>query len=169
MAYKISFGRIIADHYKSLHNTQTGKPDLSDWITFVGAPVLISAILVWSKVYIGNNALPILVTALAIFVGLLINVNVLLFDIVRTQKVREIKKDVVKEVLATISFSILLSLWNIVLLLFTLIPAKSLFIVNAINFTCYFFLLLFLSNLLMILKRMYVLFIDEINTEIQNP
>jgi hypothetical protein len=113
---------------------------------------------------------------MSIFIGLLLNVVVLIFNIVRTPE-REpspIKRRVLMELLANILYSILILLVAIIGLILThtsvenYSPVESpfqfyglalvLFISNGI---CYYLMIQFLMILLMIVKRMYRLFEDE--------
>ena len=101
---------------------------------------------------------------MSILVGLLFNVVVLIFDIIKRDSANKIKNVVLKQILSNIAFTILLSIISILFTLLTLIENSiSKIIFNSILF---FLLFNFVITVLMILKRMFHLFhseIDELN------
>ncbi|WP_055562644.1 hypothetical protein [Hymenobacter sp. AT01-02] len=162
MDFKIDVTGIIAAHRRSIVNANTNRPAVSDWVSFVVLPVAFSAILMSFKVYLDSDLVNTIISAFSIFVGLLLNVIVVLFDIIRSTSDRKIKLDVLEETLANISFAIVLALFCIMFSFTTQIKRWDWVspTANAIN---YYLLGLFITTLLMIIKRMYALFYDEIN------
>ena len=106
-----------------------------------------------------DSLLSTIVSAFSIFVGLLLNVVVLLFDIVRTTG-EELKKKIVKETLANVTFSILLALLIIPFALSTQIDRWP-WLKPYTSFATYFLSFVFVATLLMITKRVYNLFLNE--------
>ena len=65
----------------TLKNDNTGKPDFSDYLIFALIPIILASLLVYNNVQIQGEITSIIVTTLAIFVGLMLNVIVIIFDI----------------------------------------------------------------------------------------
>lgn len=161
MFAKINILKIINNHLETLVNANTKKPSCGDLILFGILPVVGALFPYFFRWSISENALSTLIAIHSIFVGLLINVIVLIFDIVNRNNNNPIKRDLLNEVLANILFTILLSIASIVLALCTYIPIGFLKIF-ATTFIVYFTIQFFFT-LLMILKRMYALFKNEID------
>lgn len=158
---KINCLNIINSHLATLQNDNTKKADLSDYFTFLILPLLVAVALVKFGIYLKDSAINIIITTLSIFVGLMFNIIVLLFDIVKREAHQKIKNIVLKQLLANISFAILLSVVAILLTLLTFFD--NCWVKLATTFITYFLLTLFLMTLLMILKRMYNIFKNEMD------
>ena len=158
---KVNVGKIISHHLGTIKNTNTGKPDKDDIFTFFFLPFLVASVLIYFNIELKTDATNIIIATLSIFVGLMFNIIVLIFDIVKRDASQKIKNEVLKQLLSNISFAIVLSIFAIIITLFTY---SSNFILK-ITFTwiTYFCLGLFLVTLLMILKRMYNVFKNEID------
>jgi hypothetical protein len=183
---KINISSIVGDHVKTLVDFRTGKGSLNDLLLNVIAPVIVSLILVYTHVFLSDDIINILIAALSIFVGLLLNLLVLLFTIIDkikeqlaqkfdkidTEFIRSVflKKKYLKEIYSNISFSILISLISIILILFC--SCSSIVIKTIFNFVSYYFLILFLITILMVLKRVNILLskeFDSIKINQDNP
>ena len=158
---KINVRRIVENHCASIRNINTGKPDLDDYMTFVAIPVVVASILISFGIFLKNDVINIIITTLSIFVGLMFNIIVIIFDIVKRHPDHKVKNAVLKEILANVSFAILLSLTCIVFTIITYVP--NCFASRLANWISYFLITLFVITLLMILKRMYNVFEDEMN------
>lgn len=112
--------------------------------------------------YMSDSLLSTIVSGLSIFVGLLLNVVVLLFDIVRNTVRETVKHKIITETLANVCFTILLSLFTIPVALTTQITRWP-FLRPYTSFATYFLALVFMATLLMVVKRVYALFQDEAN------
>ena len=161
MSAKIDVRRILKAHFKTLVDASDPdeKTGFSDWVSFLLLPIFIAVILVVLEAYMSDSILGTLVSAFSIFVGLLLNVVVLLFDIVRTTA-DEVKKKVVKETLSNVTFAIILSLLTIPFALSTQITRWP-WLKPYTSFITYFFACVFVATLLMIIKRVYNLFFNE--------
>lgn len=165
---KINVSEIVKNHFITLVDAVTHKPGKDDYYTFLGLPVVVAATLTLFKVSISPAATSIIITSLAIFVGLLINMVVLLFDLLRREGKSETKIRILKQLFANILFTILLSIILILLSLIGLFPVDintSKCIVDVLlGLDCliYFLLSFLFLTLLMVLKRMYALFNHEI-------
>lgn len=161
MLAKINITRIIKNHFETLQNANTKKASFDDYLTFLIIPFAITAILFYFKVYITETALNVVISTLSILVGLLFNVVVLIFDIIKRDSANKIKNIVLKQILSNIAFTILLSIISILFTLLTLIEnCYTKIIFNSILF---FLLINFAVTVLMILKRMFHLFHTEID------
>jgi uncharacterized protein YacL len=158
---KVNVSKIIQSHVDTLKNDNTNKAGADDWLTFLVLPAAVAGILVWLQVGLNERATNIIITTLAILVGLLFNVIVLLFDLVTKNGKRSLKNRILKEVLANITFSVLLAIVAILLTLLTSLPNPI--VVCVVEFCLYFLLGQFLLTCLMVLKRIYVLFRNEID------
>jgi uncharacterized membrane protein YhaH (DUF805 family) len=163
---KIDIRDILKSHLKTIKNANSGKPDRWDYFTFAFLPLLISSILVYLKVEIKSEITTVIITTLAIFVGLMLNVIVLIFDIVKRDSSQEIKNEVLKQLLSNISFEILLALFAIITILFSfsdIIQIKLFF-----SWLSFMSITLFLLTLLMILKRLNNVFKNELEQNTKN-
>jgi hypothetical protein len=70
---------LVSDHYDTLRDAETGRARIRDYLSFVGLPLFLAA-LVWVR---GGHAghIPEVLAAVAILTGLIFNVFVLLFDL----------------------------------------------------------------------------------------
>lgn len=158
---KVDFRQIVRDHLKTLVNANTNKPDFSDWATFFVLPIIGASVLVYAGILLNGSTIGIIISALAIFVGLLLNLVVILFDITKSKKLGEHGIEVGRETISNISFSILISFFGIGLVLLTQCSENEWY-KKCSNFIAFFFLFEFMLTLLMVLKRMYLLFFMQI-------
>ena len=158
---KINVFGIVRKHFATLKNSNTRKASFDDWFTFLVFPIGVAAFISYFKPVISESVLDLLIASLSIFVGLLINVVVLIFSIIQKEQDSRIKSDVLGETITNICYTILISLITIV---FAFIMFSENLHTKEI-FTCliYFLTIHFLVTLLMIIKRMYLLFIGEID------
>lgn len=92
MAYKIDVSIIIKNHLKTLVNDNTKKPDFRDITIFGVLPVLVGLILVYFQLFINKDFIASMICGLAIYVGLSLNLIVLLFEIVQRKETSSFKK-----------------------------------------------------------------------------
>jgi hypothetical protein len=172
MASKINILAIVGAHYQTLKDT-TVKPkpriSLVDKLTFFIAPLVVAGVFMRLHLRINNDYVNIIVSTLSIFVGLLLNMIVVLFDIIRDPDRNARKVAVLEDVLANISFTIVLSIFTIGIVLITQLqfgrPTWQPWIEHGragLNFIAFVSLALFAFTLLMVVKRMYLLFMDEV-------
>jgi len=161
MLNKINICKIITNHFATLHNESTGKFGFDDFFTFLLLPILISVALSIFNISLTDSAITIIITTLSILVGLLFNVIVIIFDIIKRDGTKRLKNRILNELLTNISFSIILSIVIIIFTLVTYFTNKYVEIVST-GFV-YFFLCVYFFTVLMIIKRMYALFINELD------
>lgn len=181
MFNQINIKKIIDDHFKTIINPTLLICTLlfsSFFITFVTKPI-------------NKDLINVLITAYSIFVGLMFNLLLLVFDIIKNLKdcnsiyddngnkiqsrvdLLNLKKEFTKEIYKNISFAILMSISLVVLLMFYSLSPKFNFhqfisvddLKNIIKFSLtwivYFMSSLFLYTLYLILKRIHFLLIKE--------
>lgn len=156
---KINVLNIVINHLKTLVNDNSKKPDLADWFTFLIIPVTLAGLLVFLQIGLSDRTTNIVITTLSILVGLLFNVIVILFDILKRDNSKKIKNELLKQLLTNISYSIFISL--LIIFLTVLTYFKIPYWVWICTFLVYFFLGHFSLTVLMILKRIYALFLNE--------
>lgn len=168
MFNKINILQIIKDHFATLRDYGTKKQRVSDYLLFIGIPLLLSLVAWFLKLRLVNDIINILITSLSIFAALLLNLLLLIFDIVRKNERNidgsnnnERKLEFLKEIYSNISYSILISILTLIFLMLLNFIKNSLAgeICTLIIFT---FLINFILSLLMILKRVHSLLSREI-------
>ena len=158
---KINVVQIVKDHLDTLKNDNTKKPGNDDYFIFLILPLVLSTALLYFEIFLSEGAINIIITTLSILVGLLFNVIVLIFDIIKRDSSIKLKNRILKQLLSNISFTILTS---IVAIIFTLLTFIDIFFLKIFfEGVVYFLLFLFLFTVLMIIKRMYILFVNEID------
>lgn len=161
MAYKIDVRIILKDHFKTLVNAKTNKPDFRDYFFFLILPSLMSFILVYNCLFIKNEFVSSIIGGLSIYVGLSLNFIVLLFELSAKEAFKEKeKRAVIKETVANISVSVFFSILIIMFSLLSNFKPISVFS----NFFTYFLIIEFIITLLMILKRIYILLSEQLET-----
>lgn len=161
MLSKINIFQIITNHLATLRNVNTKRMAFDDLLTFLLIPLIISIGLILLKVCLNDSAITIIITTLSILVGLLFNVIVIIFDIIKRDNTKRLKNKILHELLTNISFSIILS---IVIILFTLMTYFTNECVKLLSTGfVYFFLCIYFFTVLMIIKRMYQMFINELD------
>jgi len=168
MLKRINILRIVKDHFGTLTRLDSKSKRLywKDLVLFIGLPSIIGALLAYKgfsiKPFIG-----ILIAAVAIFGGFLFNLLAIIYsqidkirDDAKSEK-NELKKLFVKEIHINISYSIVLSLLIIIVLIgcTTELPQfRYDWLVKKIALGVTYFLLgKFLLTLLMVLNRVYIL------------
>jgi hypothetical protein len=167
---KINIGTIVKKHIGTLVNANTGKSGTNDIITFIVIPVAVALALCLLKIELCNDVINIIIVSLSIFVGLLFNLIILIFDIVKNNRTNKTKNLLLEQILVNIAFTVLLSLAAIIATIFTYIRHHMYFKLVMTGIV-YYLLTLFIVTLLMILKRMYTIFdneMTEINKEIED-
>lgn len=158
---KIDLSKPVRDHFRTLVDATTGKPGMTDYGTFLFLPVAAAGFFVWKQIWFNSDFIDITVSGLSIFVGLLLNVMVILFDVVRVEKVRPEKIELVRESIANIAFCIILSLLAIASSYASQLDWGKWYR-TVFHFLAYALIAEFMVTLLMVLKRMYALFVTEL-------
>lgn len=161
---KINVISIITDHFKTFRSIRTGKIQKSDFFLFIIFPFFIGIYFILYKCFtFKSDHINILIASLSILAGFLFNLLAMVFgfmDKLKENAENDVKKLLVKEIHVNISFSILLSIFCILFLLFCYIDIcilKKLFNILSLSFCISFFL-----TLLMVLKRIYIIMSKEL-------
>ncbi len=165
MSSKIDIRFIFLKHLSTLIDSKSGKVSFIDHLTFHVFPAIFAAIIVCYKVFLDKDAVSILCTCLSIFVGLFFNVIVLIFDMIKRDGSQGFKNELLSEILSNISFSIALSIICILISFATLIQNENVKIMA--NWLTYTLSGVFFLNVIMILKRTFILFEKEVETRAQ--
>lgn len=163
MSSKINFIGLIRDHFATMRNDRTQKLSKTDIIEAYLLPIIFSAILLYFKFTLAESILNYLITSFSIFVGLLINVLVLIYSIsiddknMNPQKSNDLSSadTLIKEIFINISYSIIISSFCVVFSILCIIANdfQKPFITSIIIFLS----INFFWTLLMILKRLHIL------------
>lgn len=185
MFTKIDIRSIVREHFDSLRDFSTGRPSLGDYFIFFGIPLLVALFSAATKYDLSDEARSALVNASAIFLGLLLNLLVLMFDQQNKNSDRikiataepkddalakklELFRTVIDQTISNISFTTLLSIFALLLLIIhSLLLTKagnSLPLVTpAISAAALGLWLCILLTSMMILKRVFSLLINDKN------
>ncbi|MAM30373.1 MAG: hypothetical protein CMC13_15250 [Flavobacteriaceae bacterium] len=156
---KINISKIVKNHLATLVNDNSKKADFGDWLTFLIIPVIFASLLVWFNILLTDRANNIVITTLSILVGLLFNVIVIIFDIIKRDNSQKLKNKLLTQLLTNISYTIFISL---IIIGFTVLTFfNNVYIILVSNWLVFFFLLHFFLTVLMVLKRIYILFLNE--------
>lgn len=162
MAYKIDISIIIKNHFKTLVNDNTGKPDFRDILFFIIIPIGFALLLLYHKAFINDSFIGAMIGGLSIYVGLSLNLIVLLFEIVQRESTTMFKKSFAEDFIANVCFSVILSIGTIVSSLFTLIENGDIWKLLT-NGICYFMLFQMFLLILMMMKRLYYQLIEQMD------
>jgi hypothetical protein len=181
MLAKINILKIIQDHLDTLKDYDDTNYSWKDILLFFFFPLFVSApIIFFTQLRLNDNLIGILVNVFAIFAGLLFNLLVLVYDAI-SKATRpndsngpsaKLRITVLKEIYSNISFEILLSLLNVLLLsassLFKSDDAKTSFVNAFLSGLVFYLIIVFTLTFLMVLKRVHKLLSDEIENTLGN-
>lgn len=177
MFTKISVVGIIKDHISTLKNGRTNKLHYPDVILFFIIPAVISGLTTYLEIPLNDGLANALITSFSIFSALLFNLLLLVYDIsgknldqtkytdpVDIKRIVQ-KRELLREIYVNVSFSILVSIMTVVILLsYFLKPGNCrLWAINICSFqwllafVIYYLAIQFILTLLMVLKRIYKL------------
>lgn len=167
---KINIFKIIFDHFETIRDDRY-KEHKIDWIS-VGImyvlPILLVLVLYLTCFNQHKEVIDVITISLSIFIGLLFNLLVLIHGLFKEkkeyvnekQKIKEgLKANLTKELYKNISYLILIAILSIVIYAFSFTmksPIKEIF-----YYAIYFLFLNFILTLLMVLKRKYIILLDE--------
>jgi hypothetical protein len=150
---------IVVDHVDTLRNEASGRRSTIDFVVFYAVPAAFLALAERTSLELSHDAVGVLVTALAVFAGLLLNLLLLTHGIIkgrdRTKNdVNEMK--LLHQIYSNISYAILVSILALALLL-SAAAIGTMPIGTHVAALTAFLISHFLLTLLMILKRMHIL------------
>lgn len=168
MSKKIDIRDIIKNHIKTLYDYSTSKISIIDISVFFILPLLLSVLLVFLFYYKNteidfikklDTTINTTVTVYSIFTGLLLNLLVLVFDIKSRTTLTSKTKAILKETFHNISYSIVISIFALIIALFLKISITEICYGISISHlllgVLFYLSINFGLTLLMILKRVY--------------
>jgi hypothetical protein len=166
---KISVRPIISDHADTLRDYGTGKRSIFDVCLFFGLPIAVAVVAVWTGIRIRVSAVTAILTASAIFVGLLPNLLILVLTFLMNTKgdpsdpVLQLRKRFMREIAAHVSFSFVLSLALVSIATGALIalPKDESPIGAVPTFLLVLGCVALLLTMLMLIRRMHALVVSE--------
>ena len=166
---KVNIAKIVTGHIATLNTYPTGKKRKRDLVLFFVAPFVVGGLIVGTYGPLGQNLIGPLLTSLAVFTALLLNLLMLTYGIARNSEPRpdagvdKMKGDLIREIFSNIAFTVLIALITVVavLTLGALDSCTWLFVPMALSLIIYYMGTLFLLTLLMLLKRAYALLSNE--------
>ena len=117
---KINVLNIVKAHFQTIKHETSGKTSRSDRWIFIYVPFIVALIPVFMNLGLEKETINILITVQSIFIGLLLNLLVLLYALINRRPEIPKRKILLKEVFHNISFSILLAIVSILTLLISL-------------------------------------------------
>ena len=184
MNAKINICSLIKGHIKTLYDASTQRLSYSDIVTFFILPAVIAILCSFWGVYLSNDIISLLVNFGSIFTALLLSVLVLVYDQVGkvTEKLNDdknendlmlkLKSRLLQDLYFNISYSMVLSLFLIVLCFFYSMSCEFVltipYIETELSISRLFFLpaiicvtMNLLLTILMIIKRLHFLLISK--------
>lgn len=165
---KINPVKILRDHFATFQDYGTKKISKTDVFIFVIIPLILSIGFVYFFADISGNLANILFTIFSIFVGLLLNLLLLIYDLTKkfdiSEKNLKLKSKFLQEIFANISYSIFISIIIIFFLLVSLIKVG--YVPHIASLLVYFAVTNFFLTILMILKRIHILLFKEFSPKI---
>ncbi len=166
---KISVRDIVADQADTLRDWGTGRVSVADALLFIGTPLAIAAVAIWVGIRIRVGAVSAILTACAIFIGLLPNLLILVLTFLMNMKgdpsdqVLRTRKRFMREITAHVSFCFLLSLGvaTAATTALILLPDDSHATGPLLTFILVAGSVALLLTLLMLIRRMHVLVVTE--------
>lgn len=159
MIAKIDFLKILKGHFRTLHRNGSASVSIADIMLFYGAPAIVAAFVVfWMDRQLSDKAVDFLATVFSIFIGLLLNLLVLIFDHAKKSD-KPVQRRVLQETFANISYSILVSVLLVALLM--LAKLSSGLCVKIVSLVVATMVGNFFLTLLMVLKRVHTLVWEE--------
>lgn len=162
---KLNLLRIVKDHIHTLKDYNSSRYSAWDFILFLLLPLGIAGGLTYLFGELGKDLTNVLITSLSVFAGLLFNLLLLIYDIVKKAKpdepYAELKTKFLREIYSNISYSILVSIVTIILLLFSSLSITSRYFQLPVAYLIYFLVANFILTLSMILRRVHILLSKE--------
>lgn len=165
---KIDIRPIWSDHLATLQDNRSKRTSWTDRLLFFGIPVVGASIACWFKIGLTVNAVNGLLTAFAIFAGLLFNLLVMVMTFLQnthgspTDRMLITRKELLRQVSANLSFAVLSSIVIVAVAIFALASTEGAWIPRAATFLLLCGSLNFSLTLLMVLRRMYFLLLNDL-------
>ena len=169
---KVNIWQIVADHLCTLRNNVTGKISIVDILLFFFVPIFAGVLVYFASVKASKDFYNVSMTFFGVFVALLLNFQVAAFGIYnrkrglsedeKLSKIQiaeiEIRRRLLGEINANISYLILVSVVAIVIFLFLYSVEETGQVAASLSWILYTH---FILTLLMVVKRSHILFRKE--------
>lgn len=162
MFSRINIFGIITDHIRTFSYDKKGNVKPLVFIFFFFFPFIPSIALVWFNHSLAKDTTNTAISVLSIFVGLLLNLLILLFGLGK-DTVNPYLTSTIKESIINISFAILVSIFGIIFLLIGLGDIKPQIISDIFSVLSYYCIVQFFLTLILTLKKIYAVFLTEID------
>lgn len=157
---KINILGIIIGHFKTLTYYEDTKISAGDILLFYIFPLILSGVIIFWEILINTEVATALMSALAIFAGLLFNLLLLAHGLIKsiegTDQVSKDKKELLRQLYLNISYSIVITLVAFLPIIVNFL-AKNYYLKCITSFFTYFLIINFSLTMLMVLKRVNVL------------
>ena len=175
MLTKLNVIGIVTDHFRTLRAYNSRSNSWGEIGLLYGVPALAAIVMLVFGFTVSDETANILITSLSVFAALLLNLLLMLFDSLskvqqgNAEQVEKARKELIRETYANISYSILVALACISILIGFAIWDLG---INNLAITLlkqiasglvYFLVLNFLLTLFMVLKRIHVLLSRELD------
>ncbi len=162
MFEKINVSGIVRDHVRTLKDYAANRVSAGDILLFFVLPALVSLLMVLVLHFsLDGAAINVLITSLSVFSALLFNLLILIYDLLRKERAAKphsaLRIQFLDQISANISFSILVAVLAIALVLLLFIKVEFPPWTAALNLAINFLVINFILTLLMVLKRVHVL------------
>lgn len=145
-----------------MSDESTGKTSITDICFFFLFPALPAFLLVHYNYFITLDKLNVIISTDSIFIGLLFNLLALLYSLYQSPKNQtSFKSELLKEMLANISFVIVLLIFSILFAVFSVV--EPLILKCLFGLITYYLLVACFLTLFMVLKRMYLFISKDID------
>ncbi len=168
MFEKLSVIPIVLRHFGSFRSHRTKGVHFIDWLVQVVMPFALAILFASRGVTVNKDIATIMAAAISIFGGLLFSLMILIYGIV--EKIAEeykktgstvvaAKKKALEEIFVNVTFSIIVAIATVVILVIATWDHKRL--LPFITFLALFFSQMFVLTLLMIVRRSYLLMREQ--------
>lgn len=165
MTSKFSTSKIVSDHIKTLRNYSNGKRNLADYLINFVLPFFLALFFIVFHRNLNQGIVGIIITAFSIFTGLLLNIMFMMYSLLlqdsKSESRRGDRTKLLKETYSNIQFSVLVSIIAIIIMLIYIFLPSEFLIDVVLSFLIYWLVFLFVTTLLIVMKRTHTLFSDQ--------
>jgi len=167
MFSKINVYAVVRAHFRTLKNTSQSRASKAQVAQFLLLPLIFAVVLAYLRVNVPSVSVGALLAAAAVFGGLLFNLLVIMFDVADREPPGDLSGRVWRafliELNANVSFSVLTTLFMTALLVvLAVVGADNGLAIRLVSFAFWFVSGLFALTLLMIVKRVNVVFTSQL-------
>jgi hypothetical protein len=170
MFTKIDVTAVIGAHFATLKDTAQERMSRIQLGEFLGLPLIFAIALAYLRVNVPGVAVAALLAAAAVFGGLLFNLLVVMFDVAEREPPAHVSggawRTFLVELNANVAFSVLATLaMTALLVVLAVVNTDSGIAIRLVSFIFWYVCGLFVLTLLMIVKRVNVVFTSQLKVE----